>query len=311
MARKMTYTDFKNDLMRRLGANFQAQLITDKQVDMMINDAYTYFSRYHYDGNLKDHVFYVVGEENVTGNSVVLELPTNVYGVTNVYTMGSITGLNLKSTMGGTAMPLGNIFQGMFGINVFGGGGGCFGLSNLSNGNLPLLTLIEQSTEMWKRKMNPTPFYNYKSSENLLNVLTDVKVGDVLMIEVMYEIGLGMYEGGGKSSYLVNQKLGSEDDEDRDFDNPSNKYKNLVSNNNYLGDRELVFGFLSDPLLAEYAFQLCTRQISRNMLRTGTVPHLGGVKTNPEYIGQNAQERIDEIEQQLMGLSIQPAMLMG
>lgn len=310
MARKMTYTDFKNDLMRRLGANFQAQLITEKQVEMAINDAYTFFSRYHYDGANKDQVLFAVGKDNITGNSTVLEMPSNVYGVTNVYPIGSLSGLSLKSTMGGTAMPLGNIFQGMFGINVF-GGGGCFGLSNLSNGNLPLMTLMDQSVEMWKRKTNPTPFFNYRSSENLLNIMLDLKEGDVVLIEVMYEVGLGMYEGGGKGSYLVNQKLGGEDEEPRDLDSPTNRYKYMLGNNNYLGSEEVAFGFLSDPLLSEYAFQICTRQISRNMLRTGTVPHLGGVKTNPEYIGANAQERIDEIEQQIMSLAMQPAMLMG
>lgn len=311
MAKKMTYTDFKNDLLRRLGANFQAVLLTDKQLEMIINDAYTFFSRYHYDGNNKDFVFYAVGERNFSGNTVVLEMPQNVYGVTNVYPLGSISGLSLKSSVGGTAMPLGNIFQGIFGINVFGGGAGCFGLSNLSNGNLPLMALLEQSSEMWRRKMNPTPFFNYRSSENLLNILTDVSVGDVLLIEVNYEIGLGIFEGGGKGSHLVHQRLGSEDDSPRDLDNPVNRYKYLSGHNNYLGNEEVAFGFLSDPLLSEYAFQLCTRQISRNMLRTGTVPHLGGVKTNPEYIGANAQEQIDQIEQKIMNLAIPPAIFMG
>lgn len=310
MARKMTYTDFKNDLMRRLGANFQAQLITDKQVDMIINDAYTYFSSYHYDGNNVDHVFIAVGKDDIGSNTVVLRLPSNVYGVKNVYPLGSISSLNIKSTMGGTAMPLGNIFQGMFGINVF-GGGGCFGLSNLSNGNLPLLTMIDQSMEMWKRKTSPTPFYNYSSSENLLNIMLSLKEGDVILVEVMYEMGLGMYEGGGKGSYLVNQKLGDEDETPRDFDIPSNEYKYLLGKNNYLGNEEIAFGFLSDPLLSEYAYQLCTRQISRNMVRTGTVPHLGGVKTNPEYIALNAQDQIDKIENKIRRLAMQPALLMG
>lgn len=93
MAIPATRNDFKEYCLRKLGKPVIEINVDDDQVDDRIDEAFLYFSDYHFDGNEKTYYKYKVTSTDITNKYITM--PDNIIGVVNLFPIGQ--GLNTNN----------------------------------------------------------------------------------------------------------------------------------------------------------------------------------------------------------------------
>jgi len=93
MAIPATRNEFKEYCLRRLGKPVIEINVDDDQVDDRIDEAFLYFSDYHFDGNEKTYYKYKVTSTDITNKYITM--PDNIIGVVNLFPIGQ--GLNTNN----------------------------------------------------------------------------------------------------------------------------------------------------------------------------------------------------------------------
>lgn len=93
MAIPATRNEFKEYCLRRLGKPVIEINVDDDQVDDRIDEAFLYFTDYHFDGSEKTYYKYKVTSEDITNKYITL--PDNIIGAVNLFPIGQ--GLNTNN----------------------------------------------------------------------------------------------------------------------------------------------------------------------------------------------------------------------
>ena len=93
MAIPITRNEFKEYCLRRLGKPVIEINVDDDQVDDRIDEAFLYFTDYHFDGSEKTYYKYKVTSEDITNKYITL--PDNIIGAVNLFPIGQ--GLNTNN----------------------------------------------------------------------------------------------------------------------------------------------------------------------------------------------------------------------
>jgi len=93
MAIPASRNEFKEYCLRRLGKPVIEINVDDDQVDDRIDEAFLYFSDYHFDGNEKTYYKYKVTSTDITNKYITM--PDNIIGVVNLFPIGQ--GLNTNN----------------------------------------------------------------------------------------------------------------------------------------------------------------------------------------------------------------------
>lgn len=98
-----TRAEFKQMILRRLGAPVITINVSDEQVEDCIEEALKYFQDYHYDGT--EHVYYVHTCSPTDISNKYITVPDNIIGITEVYS------LNIQSYTAYSADMFGGGYQ--------------------------------------------------------------------------------------------------------------------------------------------------------------------------------------------------------
>ncbi|MFZ9610639.1 MAG: hypothetical protein ACO294_08035 [Methylococcales bacterium] len=93
MAIPTTRNEFKEYCLRRLGKPVIEINVDDDQVDDRIDEAFLYFTDYHFDGSEKTYYKYKVTAQDITNKYITM--PDNIIGAINLFPIGQ--GLNTNN----------------------------------------------------------------------------------------------------------------------------------------------------------------------------------------------------------------------
>jgi len=93
MAIPATRNEFKEYCLRRLGKPVIEINVDDDQVDDRIDEAFLYFTDYHFDGSEKTYYKYKVTAQDITNKYITM--PDNIIGAVNLFPIGQ--GLNTNN----------------------------------------------------------------------------------------------------------------------------------------------------------------------------------------------------------------------
>lgn len=175
MAEPQTREQFKEYIMRRLGAPVQQINVDEDQVEDRIDDALAFFKDYHYLGSEKSYYVHTITQENITTKTI--ELPPSVIAVTAVLPAGAGGGNNFMSD------------QYQLSRDTYSQ------LNSLSSSMIPYHVAMTRLAEIdfW---FSMTPSINFNKHKNLVtfNNTNSFSVGDKFVMEVQSVVDPAVYK---------------------------------------------------------------------------------------------------------------------
>lgn len=87
MAKPVTRKEFKEYCLRKLGHPVIQINVSDEQIEDRIDEAFAFFSDYHYNGSEHIYLKHVLTQQDITNGYI--EAPANLLGVTRIFDLSS------------------------------------------------------------------------------------------------------------------------------------------------------------------------------------------------------------------------------
>jgi hypothetical protein len=149
MAVPTSRNEFKNFVMRKIGAPVIQINVADEQVDDRIDEAISFWNDYHYNGFEHIYIKHLVTEGEITQGYI--EIPDEVLGVTRIFNIGS------SISMGGGMWNV----QYQYVLN---------NMSELTNGSISNFWMYMQNIEFVQEWMVGVPIIRYNRHVNRLHI---------------------------------------------------------------------------------------------------------------------------------------------